>query len=164
MKTDLLLSHPNSCRHTHTNIHKQKNKKSVFWVCRWRQPGDSAAVQRASSAILCEFIHCKQVWGWGWEGVQAGNQPKASTGKCRPLSGRFMFASPATFASNNNLLLIIFYCKNQSAKLSFTSGWQGGQRTGETEQKKTESHNEDCTYSSETELEETEGPLCPPTN
>jgi len=55
-----------------------------------------------------------------------GNQPEANTGKSRPSSARLMFASPATFAcnNNNNLLMIMLYCKHQSLWSGGKSGWQ----------------------------------------
>lgn len=142
---------------THTYKHTYTGKKD----CVLSLLIEAARRQRCSSERLLRFsllvrsFTIRRCGGEAGVRVQVGNQPEASTCKCRPWSARFMFASPATFASNNiHLLLIIFYCKHKSGWLQFKSGWQGGQRTRGTKTKTSKSpHKEEHMCGSETELE-----------
>lgn len=136
----LLLNHSNSCRQTYTHTYIHIHKKSVFWVCRWSWPGDSSACwtqpQRVSSPFLFQFVHCKQERGFGW--WWWGLQPEANTGRYRPGSASFIFASPAPFACNSNRYRLfstvnIVLC-DRVVKVAgkFEDPSQGGQRTGKT--------------------------------
>lgn len=121
----LLLGHTNPCRHAYTHIHTY-TQKSVFWVCRWSWPGDSAVywtLQQFRGSSLLFFVSLFTVSrSGGWSGGWGCSQKPILVNVGQGVQGSFLLHQPLLHAII--ICYWLFTIVHISLWSSCKSGWQ----------------------------------------